>query len=164
MNSGRNNTFTPTLSGPELECLGKILMINETCPAEEMEGLKSLPPVPKKIQNCFEKNKCTPKQKQEGLKLFCPAWKKVSTSCMKPAIDCILEVVPNDAREQFTGLVSECETLSAKSGSTNTTTSGNGTPTNTPTSGNGNKDTPVTSAGFSVQGSLISILSFALLL
>jgi hypothetical protein len=116
MNSGRNNTFTPTFSGRELECFGKILMLNETCPAEEMEGLKSLPQVPKKLQDCFEKNKCTPKQKQEVLKLFCPAWKKMSTSCMKPAIDCILEVMPNDAREQFTGLVSECETLSAKSG------------------------------------------------
>ena len=160
MNPGGNSTSTPMVSE---ECIATISKYAETCTAEGKGLLTFGSKVPKEIQNCLSANSCTPKQKEDFLKLACPTWNKYS-DCMEPAMDCLLEAMSNDARERLTEIVSECDAFLGSSGTANSTTSGNGTSTNTPTSGNGKKDTPVTSAGFSVQGSLIYILAYALLL
>ena len=171
MNPGGNNSSNTPISQ---ECRATMTKYAETCPAEfkEFEAWNSNGP--KELQYCYSTNSCTLEQKQEFLKLYCPIFKKFN-DCSGPAMDCLVETMPNEAREGWARLERECDAFSASSGSTNTTTSGNGTPTstttsgngkptNTTTSGNGTKDTAVVSAGFSIQGSLISILAFALLL
>ena len=134
MNSSVSNTSTPSTSE---ECTATIIEYSRTCSAEVQEIRNS---VAKELLDCY------------------------FARCMEPARDCQLESIPNNQRETFTKRISECDALLASSGSTDTTNTGNGASTNTTTRGNGKNDTPAASAGFSVQGSLFSILAFALFL
>jgi len=118
MNSAGNNTFTPMLSP---ECKATLSKYAQTCAADfkEFGNVGSMGSnLPKETQECAATGSCTPKQKQEVLKLICPAWKKVK-NCMGPAVDCILEAMPNQIREPFTEIVSDCDAFSASGGSTN---------------------------------------------
>ena len=171
MNSSVSNTSTPFLSQ---ECdVSTFPGVIAGCQAESgfWAGYKG---ITNELRACDSTNSCTPEQKQERFKIVCPVIER-EYDCMKPLRDCIARF-PDRFHEfssqQDPDPKSECDAFSASSGSTNTTTSGNGTPTNTTTSGNGKptntttsgNGTKVVSAGFSIQGSLISILAFALLL
>ena len=180
MNSGVSNTSTPILSQ---ECIAPFSKFSQTCSAE-MVGFANLgKSVPRELQDCAGRNSCNPKQNQEYLTLSCPAIKKYF-DCMDPVKACALEAIPSDQRVAVSRLVNECNAFLESSSSANTTTSGNGAPTkttskgngaptNTPPKGNGAPNntpnrgnasptnTPAASAGFSLQGSLISIFSFS---
>jgi len=153
INSGGNNTSTPL----SMECKATLQKYYPICAAELQKFQTVEPNISIELRRCYHYDTCTPKQKEEYLKLYCPDFKKYY-DCWKPVFDCQSPI------ESVTKSVRDCDAFLGSSGTANTPTSANGTPANTPTSGNGKNDTQVTSAGISVQGSLIYILAFVLLL
>ena len=112
MNPGGNNSSTLPLSQ---ECEATMRKYAVTCRAEFKEFAALGSKVPKELQDCSDTNSCTPEQLQETLKITCPIVKKFN-DCSGPAMECLVETMPNETREGWTRLERECDAFSASSG------------------------------------------------